>query len=106
MTLVTGTFFRNPLMMAVVLKILEQIKQGGIELYENLERRTASLAARLNAYFEADDVPIRMMQVQSMLRFVPHSRRQAHEPVLLSPARARRLRQRDAELLHLHSSHG
>lgn len=73
MTLVTGTFFRNPLMMGVVLQILEQIKQGGIELYENLERRAASLAARLNAYFEQDNVPIRMMQVQSMLRFVPHS---------------------------------
>ena len=73
MTLVTGTFFRNPLMMAVVLRILEEIKRGGVELYENLERRTASLAARLNAYFEQDNVPIRMMQVQSMLRFVPHS---------------------------------
>ncbi|HEY6802284.1 MAG TPA: aminotransferase class III-fold pyridoxal phosphate-dependent enzyme [Pyrinomonadaceae bacterium] len=73
MTLVTGTFFRNPLMMSVVLQILEQIRQGGLELYQNLERRTASLAARLNAYFEHDNVPIRMMQVQSMLRFVPHS---------------------------------
>ncbi|HKN83844.1 MAG TPA: aminotransferase class III-fold pyridoxal phosphate-dependent enzyme [Pyrinomonadaceae bacterium] len=72
MTLVTGTFFRNPLMMAVVWNILREIQRGGIELYQELERRAASLAARLNAYFEQDAVPIRMMQVQSMLRFVPH----------------------------------
>ncbi|HJP91743.1 MAG TPA: aminotransferase class III-fold pyridoxal phosphate-dependent enzyme [Pyrinomonadaceae bacterium] len=72
MTLVTGTFFRNPLMMAVVWNILREIQRGGIELYQELERRAASLAAKLNAYFEEDGVPIRMMQVQSMLRFVPH----------------------------------
>ena len=72
MTLVTGTFFRNPLMMAVVHSILQEIKRGGVELYQHLEQRTATLAARLNAYFEAEAVPIRMMQVQSMLRFVPH----------------------------------
>jgi glutamate-1-semialdehyde-2,1-aminomutase len=72
MTLVTGTFFRNPLMMAVVWNILKEIQRGGIELYQQLEQRAASLAARLNAYFEQDAVPIRMMQVQSMLRFVPH----------------------------------
>ena len=32
MTLVTGTFFRNPLMMAVVWNILREIQRGGIEL--------------------------------------------------------------------------
>ena len=72
MTLVTGTFFRHPLMMAIAWNILQEIKRGGVELYQNLERRAASLAAKLNAYFEEDAVPIRMMQVQSMLRFVPH----------------------------------
>lgn len=72
MTLVTGTFFRNPLMMPVVYNVLQQIKQGGVELYQHLEKRAASLAETLNAYFDQDAVPIRMMQVQSMLRFVPH----------------------------------
>ena len=72
MTFVTGTFFRHPLMMSVVWKVLQQIKSGGLELYEQLERRAAGLAGRLNAYFEQETVPIRMMQVQSMLRFVPH----------------------------------
>jgi glutamate-1-semialdehyde aminotransferase/acyl carrier protein len=72
MTLVTGTFFRNPLMMSVVWNILQEIKRGGLDLYQNLERRAAGLAAMLNSYFEEDAVPVRMMQVQSMLRFVPH----------------------------------
>ncbi len=72
MTLVTGTFFRHPVLMPVVYNVLQEIKRGGVELYQELERRAASLAATLNAYFEEEAVPIRMMQVQSMLRFVPH----------------------------------
>lgn len=72
MTLVTGTFFRHPVLMPVVYNVLQEIKRGGVERYKELERRAASLAATLNAYFEEEAVPIRMMQVQSMLRFVPH----------------------------------
>jgi glutamate-1-semialdehyde aminotransferase/acyl carrier protein len=72
MTFVTGTFFRHPLMMSVVWSVLQQVKRGGLELYEQLARRAAGLAGRLNTYFEQEAVPIRMMQVQSMLRFVPH----------------------------------
>lgn len=72
MTLVTGTFFRSPVLMPVVYNVLQEIKRGGVELYQELERRAASLAATLNAWFDEEAVPIRMMQVQSMLRFVPH----------------------------------
>jgi glutamate-1-semialdehyde aminotransferase/acyl carrier protein len=72
MTLVTGTFFRHPVLMPVVYNVLQEIKRGGVKLYQELEQRAASLAATLNAYFEEEAVPIRMMQVQSMLRFVPH----------------------------------
>jgi glutamate-1-semialdehyde-2,1-aminomutase len=72
MTLVTGTFFRHPVLMPVVHNVLQQIKHGGVEMYQELEQRAASLAATLNTWFEQEAVPIRMMQVQSMLRFVPH----------------------------------
>jgi glutamate-1-semialdehyde-2,1-aminomutase len=72
MTFVAGTFFRHPLVMAVVWKVLQQIKSGGLDLYEQLRRRALGLARTLNAYFEQEAVPIRMMQVESLLRFVPH----------------------------------
>lgn len=72
MTFVTGTFFRHPLMMSVVWSVLQHIKSGGPQLYEQLRRRASELARTLNTYFEREAVPIRMMQVESMLRFVPH----------------------------------
>jgi hypothetical protein len=72
MTFVTGTFFRHPLMMSVVWSVLQQIKSGGPQLYEQLRRRASGLARTLNTYFEREAVPIRMLQVESMLRFVPH----------------------------------
>ncbi|HLM56820.1 MAG TPA: aminotransferase class III-fold pyridoxal phosphate-dependent enzyme [Pyrinomonadaceae bacterium] len=72
MTFVTGTFFRHPLMMSVVWSVLQHIKSGGPQLYEQLRLRASGLAGTLNTYFEREDVPIRMLQVESMLRFVPH----------------------------------
>jgi glutamate-1-semialdehyde aminotransferase/acyl carrier protein len=71
-TFVAGTYFRHPLTMPVVWSVLNHVKDGGTEPYDRLRARASGLAATLNEFFEREGVPIRMRQVESLLRFVPH----------------------------------
>ena len=69
-TYFAGTYFKNPLVMSAVWASLNHFKNSGPQLQEQLEQRTASLADRLNQYFEQNDVPIRANRFGSLFRFV------------------------------------
>ena len=68
-TFFAGTFCKHPLTMAAAHATLQRIKSEGPALQETLNRRTAELADTLNAYFESDEVPIRVVRFGSLFRF-------------------------------------
>ncbi|BAZ22954.1 amino acid adenylation domain-containing protein [Kalymmatonema gypsitolerans NIES-4073] len=66
-----GTFNKNPLSMAAARAVLKHLKSQGAVLQQNLNQRTSKLITALNAYFEQEYVPIKMVNFGSMFRFVP-----------------------------------
>ncbi|HEX2079485.1 MAG TPA: aminotransferase class III-fold pyridoxal phosphate-dependent enzyme, partial [Longimicrobium sp.] len=68
-TLFAGAFFKHPLSMAVACAILEEIRRQGTPMYERLNARTEGLVRRLNAWFEAEGVPIHTVHFGSTFRF-------------------------------------
>jgi len=89
-----GTFCKHPLAMAAALAVLKHLKTQGATLQQQLNQRTSQFVAALNAYFEEDEVPVRMAHFGSL--FGPAS---AENPapreilprkglVTLSPARS------------------
>ena len=68
-TFYAGTFAKHPLAMAAATAVLEHLQQSGEALLRDLNHRTAELSARLNAWFEAEAVPIRMQHFGSLFRF-------------------------------------
>lgn len=64
-----GTFCQHPLSMATCLVTLRKLKAEGPALQENLNRRTAKLASTLNQFFEAENVPIKVMHFASTFQF-------------------------------------
>jgi len=65
-----GTFSKHPLAMATARAVLMHLKMQGATLQEHLNQRTSQLAETLNAYFQQNDVPIRMVHFGSLFRFV------------------------------------
>ncbi|MEH1834782.1 MAG: amino acid adenylation domain-containing protein, partial [Nostoc sp.] len=68
-TFFAGTFCKHPLALATASAVLREIKMRGSTLQENLNQRTAKLAAMLNAYFEGENLPIRIVYFGSLFRF-------------------------------------
>jgi amino acid adenylation domain-containing protein len=68
-TFFAGTFNKNHLSMAGAKAILEHVKNQGPVLQEQLNQRTSKLAEILNAYFEQENVPIRIVYFGSLFRF-------------------------------------
>jgi glutamate-1-semialdehyde aminotransferase/thioesterase domain-containing protein/acyl carrier protein len=68
-TVFAGTFFKNPLGMAVANAVLSHIKNNGSKLQEKLTERTTKLAETLNNYFLEKQVPIRVINFGSLFRF-------------------------------------
>lgn len=66
---VAGTFNNHPLTMAAAEATLDYLKAEGPQLQETLNARTAAMCAELNAYFEEEALPIRMVQFSSLFRF-------------------------------------
>ncbi|ARV58847.1 hypothetical protein BZZ01_09550 [Nostocales cyanobacterium HT-58-2] len=66
-----GTFNKNPLSMAAARAVLKHLKSQGASLQQNLNQRTLKLITALNAYFEQEYVPIKMVNFGSMFRFFP-----------------------------------
>ncbi|NEQ75874.1 MAG: aminotransferase class III-fold pyridoxal phosphate-dependent enzyme [Okeania sp. SIO2C9] len=70
-TFFAGTFNKNPLSMSAARAVMQHLKTQGLALQENLNQRTSKLITSLNAYFEQEDVPIKMVNFGSVFRFVP-----------------------------------
>lgn len=68
-TFLAGTFNHHPLTMAAAMAVLEHLQKQGPALQERLNLRTQSLCERLNAWFAAEQVPIRMTYFGSVFRF-------------------------------------
>ncbi|WP_332959592.1 non-ribosomal peptide synthetase/type I polyketide synthase, partial [Microcoleus sp. AR_TQ3_B6] len=68
-TFFAGTFNKHPLAMAVARAVLNHLKRQGSALQQQLNQRTSQLAETLNTYFEAEDVPIRIVHFGSLFRF-------------------------------------
>ncbi|MGH9363484.1 MAG: aspartate aminotransferase family protein, partial [Thermoanaerobaculia bacterium] len=69
-TLFGGAFFANPLTMAAACAVLERLKREGPALQERIEQLTTDLAGRLNAFFAASELPLRVAHFGSLFRFL------------------------------------
>ncbi|MDQ3283746.1 MAG: aminotransferase class III-fold pyridoxal phosphate-dependent enzyme, partial [Acidobacteriota bacterium] len=69
-TFVAGTFCHHPLVLAAMRAVLQKLKSEGQSLQDELTRRTAALCARLDRFFETEEVPIRMATYGSLFRFM------------------------------------
>lgn len=69
-TFFTGTYFKHPFVMAVVLAVLKHLKQSGPQLQEHLNQRTTNLAATLNAAFKQQHIPMELVHFGSLFRFI------------------------------------
>lgn len=76
-TFFAGTFCKHPLAMAAARAVLKYLKNQGYALQQQLNQRTSHFIAALNAYFEEDEVPIRMANFGSL--FGPVSSRLPEE---------------------------
>ncbi len=65
-TLFAGTYCKHPLSLAAARAVLKHLKAQGSALQQKLNQRTSQFVERLNAYFEADKVPIRMAHFGSL----------------------------------------
>jgi amino acid adenylation domain-containing protein len=68
-TLFAGAFFKHPISMGVTCAIMEEIRRGGVPMYERLNERAGRLVARMNAFFDAGGYPVTTVSFGSMFRF-------------------------------------
>ena len=68
-TFFAGTFVRHPLVMAAANAVLDFLGADDGELQRDLNARTKSFAADMNAFFESAGAPIRIRQCSSWFRF-------------------------------------
>ncbi|WP_255668414.1 type I polyketide synthase [Brevibacillus daliensis] len=69
-TFVAGTFSHHPLAMAAAHASLTYITENKNMLYDKLNKKTNDFVNRVNAYFEAHHVPIKVVNFGSLFRFV------------------------------------
>lgn len=65
-TFFAGTFCKHPLAIAAARAVLKYLKTQGATLQEDLNQRTSQFIQTLNAYFEAEEIPVRMANFGSM----------------------------------------
>ena len=70
-TFFAGTYCKHPLAMAAAHAVLKYLKTQGPTLQQQLNQRTSDFIYRLNTYFEADNVPIKMANFGSLFNAVP-----------------------------------
>ncbi|HLX08814.1 MAG TPA: amino acid adenylation domain-containing protein, partial [Thermoanaerobaculia bacterium] len=68
-TYFAGTFCKHPLAMAAARAVVDRLEQDGGELQRRLNRRTAEMAARLNRWFAAERLPVRIVHFSSLFLF-------------------------------------
>ncbi len=69
-TFTSGTFCNHPLTMAAACAVLGELARDGAPALARAERLTARLCAELNAFFDAESMPVRMVSFSSLFRFV------------------------------------
>jgi glutamate-1-semialdehyde aminotransferase/acyl carrier protein len=69
LTFFTGTFCKHPLALAAARAVLQELKDRGPALQEELNSRTADMATRLNKMFGDAGVPIQVAHFGSLFRF-------------------------------------
>jgi glutamate-1-semialdehyde 2,1-aminomutase len=65
-TLFAGTHCKHPLSLAAAKAVLKYLKAQGATLQSNLNQRTAEFVNTLNAYFEAENIPVKMINFGSI----------------------------------------
>jgi glutamate-1-semialdehyde aminotransferase/acyl carrier protein len=68
-TFFSGTFCKHPLALAAARAVLQELKDRGPVLQEELNSRTADMATRLNNMFGDAGVPIQVAHFGSLFRF-------------------------------------
>ncbi len=68
-TFFAGTYVRHPLAMAAAQAILGHLKKAGPALQQELAERTARFAKTLNAFFEENGAPMRIIYFRSLFYF-------------------------------------
>lgn len=68
-TVFGGTFCQHPTAMITTLATLRHLKEQGPALQEAMNRRTVRLAVELNAFFDAEEIPIKVVHFGSLFRF-------------------------------------
>lgn len=68
-TFLGGTFVRHPLTLASSLAIMQYLKDSGPALQEQVNERTARMAAELNRYFDEEKVALQIDQFASLFIF-------------------------------------
>jgi natural product biosynthesis luciferase-like monooxygenase protein len=69
-TFFAGTYVRHPLAIRAALSVLTRLKREGPALQDRLAERTEYLAKELNGYFEAEQIPMRVVWFRSLFYFV------------------------------------
>ena len=65
-TFFAGTHCKHPLSLAAAKAVLKYLKTEGATLQSNLNQRTAEFVNILNAYFEAEKIPVKMIGFGSL----------------------------------------
>lgn len=68
-TFFAGTYCKHPLGMAAALAVLKHLKSHGASLQQQLNQRTSQFVEELNAYFEEDRFPLKMVNFGSLFGF-------------------------------------
>ncbi|NET73245.1 MAG: aminotransferase class III-fold pyridoxal phosphate-dependent enzyme [Sphaerospermopsis sp. SIO1G2] len=68
-TFFAGTFNKNHTGMAAARAVLQHLKEQGSKLQLQLNQRTTHLANTLNDYFQAENVPVKIIHFGSLFRF-------------------------------------
>src|SRR5690625_806451 len=69
-TFVAGTFSHHPMAMAAAAATLTHIKKNKDHMYTELNGKTDRFAEHINAYFEKNHIPMKVVHFGSLFRFV------------------------------------
>ncbi len=68
-TFFAGTFVRHPLALAATYSVLQHLKEEGPQLQERLNAKTGKMVARINAYLQERQAPIKIENFASIFFF-------------------------------------
>jgi len=68
-TFFAGTFVRHPLALAATYSVLQHLKEEGPQLQQRLNEKTGKMVARINAYLQERQAPIKIENFASIFFF-------------------------------------